>query len=221
MKLYRSLIFTCTVISTLSLYNNKLLNNNLKTYCHSNSITSTTSSTTSTSTTSTTISTTSTTISTSIEAYRPNKDEYDRLDTLLLTNEYKNFTKNHALHESLKGNGKIEAYEIYKKKDSDEIKCIIKFGESLNGHPGIVHGGISALLIDNTFGWLFMSLKLPSAFTANLNINYRSPVYPNTIGILNAYMIKVEGRKMYMEAKMEDINGKELVNATTLFIAMK
>jgi hypothetical protein len=26
---------------------------------------------------------------------------------------------------------------------------------------------------------------------------------------------------MYMEAKMEDINGKELVNATTLFITMK
>ena len=35
-------------------------------------------------------------------------------------------------------------------------------------------------------------------------------MYNCTIGILNSKMIKVEGRKMYMEAKMGDINGKEL-----------
>ena len=196
-------LLSCTVLSALSLShlsNNKynVYNNRLTTYCH-----------------------TATTTSTAIELYRPNEKEYDRIDTLLLTEEMKSFTKNHALHESLKGDKKIEAYEIYKKKDADEIKCIIKFGESLNGHKGIVHGGISALIIDNTFGWLYIVLKLPSAFTANLNINYRSPVYPNSIAILKASMIKVEGRKMYMNASMEDIHGKELVNATTLFITMQ
>jgi acyl-coenzyme A thioesterase PaaI-like protein len=165
--------------------------------------------------------TTKSVITTKIEDLRPNNNEYDRIDTLLLTNEYKNFTKDHAVHDTLRGDGKVEVYEIYKKKDANEIKCIIKFGESLNGHKGIVHGGISSLVIDNTFGWLFMSCNLPSAFTANLNINYKSPVYANTIVVLTANLIKVDGRKLFMEATMEDCEGKQLVNATTLFITMK
>jgi len=165
--------------------------------------------------------TTKSVITTKIEDLRPNNNEYDRIDTLLLTNEYKNFTKDHAVHDTLRGDGKVEVYEIYKKKDANEIKCIIKFGESLNGHKGIVHGGISSLVIDNTFGWLFMSCTLPSAFTANLNINYKSPVYANTIVVLTANLIKVDGRKLFMEATMEDCEGKQLVNATTLFITMK
>lgn len=165
--------------------------------------------------------TTKTPITTRIEDLRPNNNEYDRIDTLLLTNEYKNFTKDHAIHDTLRGDGKVEIYEIYKKKDANEIKCIIQFGEALNGHKGIVHGGVSSLVIDNTFGWLFMSCNLPSAFTANLNINYKSPVYANTIVVLTANLIKVDGRKLFMEAIMEDCEGKQLVNATTLFITMK
>jgi hypothetical protein len=37
--------------------------------------------------------------------------------------------------------------------------------------------GISALVIDNTYGMLFMGLGLPPAFTANLNLNYRYAVH--------------------------------------------
>lgn len=33
--------------------------------------------------------------------------------------------------------------------------------------------GISALVIDNSYGALFLGLGLPPAFTANLNLNYR------------------------------------------------
>jgi hypothetical protein len=38
----------------------------------------------------------------------------------------------------------------------------------------VVDTGISALVIDNSYGVLFMAaLGLPPAFTANLNLNYR------------------------------------------------
>jgi acyl-coenzyme A thioesterase PaaI-like protein len=70
----------------------------------------------------------------------------------------------------------IEFYEIYKNVDTSDLLCIIKFGAALNGHPGVVHGGITALLFDNTFGWLFFARSIPVGVTANLNINYRAPV---------------------------------------------
>ena len=209
MNLYKPVVLSCILLSTSSLLTSQY---RYKSYCLK--------STTTLEALPSSI-TTKSAITTRIEDLRPNNNEYDRIDGLLLTNEYKNFTKNHALHETLNGNGKVELYEIYKKKDADEIKCIIKFGEALNGHKGIVHGGITSLVIDNTFGWLFMSCKLPSAFTANLNINYKSPVYANSMVVLTANLIKVDGRKLFMEAQMEDVEGKQLVNATTLFITMQ
>ena len=78
-----------------------------------------------------------------------------------------------ALHGTLSGDGMIEAYEVYQKKGQNELSVLIQFGERLNGHPGIVHGGITSLALDNSFGWMFMLSKIPPAFTANLNINFR------------------------------------------------
>lgn len=78
-----------------------------------------------------------------------------------------------AVHDTLRGQGLIEEYRIYRKDVDDEITCILKFGNKLNGHPGIVHGGVISTVIDNTFGWLFTALKYPPSFTANLNVNFR------------------------------------------------
>ena len=77
------------------------------------------------------------------------------------------------MHDTLNGQGLIEDYRVYRKDGHDEVACIVKFGDKLNGHPGIVHGGIISMAIDNTFGWLFTALEYPPSFTANLNINFR------------------------------------------------
>ena len=50
---------------------------------------------------------------------------------------------------------------------------MIKFGGSVNGYLGVVHGGITAAVFDNSFGWLLMACNLPVSFTANINVNYR------------------------------------------------
>jgi hypothetical protein len=34
------------------------------------------------------------------------------------------------------GVGLIEDYRVYRKDDHDEISCVVKFGDKLNGHPG-------------------------------------------------------------------------------------
>jgi hypothetical protein len=109
-----------------------------------------------------------------LELLRPLSSEYERLDTIHLSKkENKAWLKDHVIHGFLHSDNGIEVYEIYKSISSDELLCIIKFGSALNGYPGVVHGGITALMFDNSYGWLLLASKFSPAVTANLNINYR------------------------------------------------
>lgn len=107
------------------------------------------------------------------------EEKYVRIDTEIIASEFfKQFARKNAFHETLNGEGMIESLELYAKKDADlddsaELLCVIKYGDSVNGHPGIVHGGILALTFDNCFGWVFFADRQSAGFTANLNINYR------------------------------------------------
>ena len=106
----------------------------------------------------------------------PADSRYERVDQKLKSEpKFRRFIKNHAVHETLAGPGMIEQYEMFINKETEELLAVITFGKSLNGYPGIVHGGILGLLIDNSYGILFVNLDKPYAFTANLNINYRNP----------------------------------------------
>lgn len=109
-----------------------------------------------------------------LEGLRPKAGEYDRIDKIKLSlKENQEWLNDHAIHGTLNKESGIEVYEIYKSNNSDELLCIIKFGSALNGYPGVVHGGITALMFDNSFGWLLLASEASPAVTANLNINYR------------------------------------------------
>jgi hypothetical protein len=118
-----------------------------------------------------------TSIDARMEKVRPSPSNWVRLDdALLLENKtLQELVKNNALHDTLMGDGMIQEHEIYKSTDADnsEIYCIFHFGDRINGHPGVVHGGILALAFDNCFGWVAFAAKAKPGVTANLNINYR------------------------------------------------
>jgi acyl-coenzyme A thioesterase PaaI-like protein len=147
--------------------------------------------------------------------YKRIDEEYMQLD------RFKAFQNGNALHDTLNGLHRLEKYHIYKKLNSDEIVAVVRFGDMVNGHPTIVHGGITSLVFDNTYGWLFFSLDLPMAVTANLNVNYRSPLPQNTTCILNAKLKKLDGRKMFMEAELHDLSGRLIADSTSLFVSLK
>ncbi len=100
------------------------------------------------------------------------------------------YAKSNAVHDTLSGDDKIEIYEVYRKLNAEEVYCIVRFGGVLNGHPNIVHGGIICLAIDNTFGWLFIALGIPVAFTANLNVNFRYFYKYFILNILISFLFK-------------------------------
>lgn len=73
------------------------------------------------------------------------------------------------------------------------------------GIQGIVHGGLTAALIDNAAGVAsFVSGGLGS-FTANLDINYRKPVAANQWVMLRSRAVAKEGRKIHVYLSLEPV----------------
>lgn len=75
-----------------------------------------------------------------LTSLRPSKEDYEVVDWR--DKKYAHMVKNNALFDTLYGEGRIEAYEVYKHKTRPEIVAILKFGSTINGFPHILHGGI-------------------------------------------------------------------------------
>jgi hypothetical protein len=60
-------------------------------------------------------------------------DGYVRIDDKMNNFDSVIAFKDNAVHDTLHGEGKIEAYRIYKRLDADEIMAVIKLGGSING----------------------------------------------------------------------------------------
>ena len=132
------------------------------------------------------------------------------------------FKKNHAIHDSLSGTGKVEQYDLYVNREAEELVAVIRFGKAVNGYPGIVHGGILSLMIDDAYGMLFLHCKRPMSATANLNINFRSKVVSGSTVVLHCRIDKVDGRKLFLSGSVHDArSGKLCVDSTSLFVAWR
>lgn len=97
-------------------------------------------------------------------------------------------------------------------------------GPSLCGHPGIIHGGLLATLLDEGLARAcFPALPNKVGVTASLTINYKKPCPSNAYVVLRAETTKVEGRKAWVRGWIELLDeaggeGERLVEAEALFI---
>lgn len=116
---------------------------------------------------------------------------------------------------------------VFCEEGGKSLTAIFYLGSDVSGHPGIVHGGLLATLLDESMArCCFPALPNKVGVTANLNIDYRRPAMANNYAILKAKTVKVEGRKAWVEAHIETLpeDGKEpvvLVEAKALFIEPK
>jgi acyl-coenzyme A thioesterase PaaI-like protein len=70
-------------------------------------------------------------------------------------------------------------------------------------------------------GFGYEALEIPTAVTANLNVNYVAPVEGGTTIVVKAYLTAQVGRKLYWEAKVESLPVEEhqvFCEASSLFI---
>ncbi|XP_075321618.1 acyl-coenzyme A thioesterase THEM4 [Odontesthes bonariensis] len=124
------------------------------------------------------------------------------------------FTRN------IKEPGAAFEYVIFISKDEQSCVCIFQAGHLLEGPPGHVHGGAIATMIDTITGTHASLLNAP-VMTANLNINYRSPIPLGSTVLIESTLDKREGRKLFISCKVTSKEGSKLhTEATALFVAI-
>jgi 3'-phosphoadenosine 5'-phosphosulfate synthase len=113
---------------------------------------------------------------------------------------------------------------VWSEKGGKSLVSISYLGSDLCGHPGLVHGGLLATVLDEGLArCCFAALPNKVGMTANLNINYRSPAPAGAFVVLRARTTRVEGRKAWVEGHIETLvaEGEKpvvLVEASALFI---
>ena len=114
---------------------------------------------------------------------------------------------------------------FWNEKDGKSMVSILYVGTDLSGHPGLVHGGLLATLMDEGLArCAFPAMPNKVGVTANLQINYKKPTKAGQFLVLKARTTKTEGRKAWAEGWIESLEvpeGEEpqrLIEATALFI---
>ncbi|KAH0843098.1 hypothetical protein FOPE_08287 [Fonsecaea pedrosoi] len=130
---------------------------------------------------------------------------------------------------TLAGPGMIVVPPYYfNEKGGKSMVQIFYVGTDVSGHPGIVHGGFLATMLDEGLArCAFPAMQNKVGVTANLNINYLKPTMAGQFLVLRAKTTKVEGRKAWAEGWIESLEvaeGEEpvkLVEASALFVEPK
>ncbi|KAF2639880.1 Thioesterase/thiol ester dehydrase-isomerase, partial [Massarina eburnea CBS 473.64] len=134
-------------------------------------------------------------------------------------------------HQSLTGGTLLGENKIavpplqFQTADGVHFVSVQHLGHALCGHPGIVHGGLLATLLDEGLGrCCFPALPNKVAVTASLKVDYKKPVMAGQMVVLRAETTRVEGRKAWVKGRLETLpkegeeEGTVLVEAEALFI---
>ncbi|KYG41319.1 hypothetical protein M433DRAFT_548736 [Acidomyces richmondensis BFW] len=131
---------------------------------------------------------------------------------------------------TLLGKGKVEVPPVmFQMKNSDlpHLVQIFYLGRNLCGHPGIVHGGLLATIMDEGLARAcFPVLPNKIGVTANLKISYENLCPVDSYVVLKAETVKVDGRKAWTKGSIQLLGddatgGQQLVTGEALFIEPK
>ena len=104
--------------------------------------------------------------------------------------------------------------------ENETVVCLAEVSGAFDGHPGFLHGGIIATLLDETMSKAARARGL-TTMTRQLEIDYLRPV-PSGVPIrMEGRVVRGEGRKHWTEARILNAEGKELARAKGLFVEVR
>jgi acyl-coenzyme A thioesterase PaaI-like protein len=92
-----------------------------------------------------------------------------------------------------------------------------ELGAAYEGPPGLVHGGVSALILDHLLGNAGGAGGSPG-MTAKLELGYRRPTPLHRPLVARAWIERVDGRKTTIRGEIARADGRVCVEASGLFI---
>ena len=99
--------------------------------------------------------------------------------------------------------------------ENGDTRADVHLGAAYEGPPGMVHGGVSALLLDHLMG-VTASRMSKVTFTGTLTLRYRNPLPLGRV-VLTGRVSGEEGRKVFVTAEIEGDHGVA-VEAEGVFI---
>lgn len=111
------------------------------------------------------------------------------------------------------------------------VASLFALGESTSGYQGVLHGGLTATLLDESLsivheintalgkmGYVFAAINV----TASLNISFMAPIATTeSIVCVTAWIEEIQGRNTIMKAELTNSAGDKLVEAESVFIAVQ
>jgi len=104
--------------------------------------------------------------------------------------------------------------------EDQKIICLPRVGDSFEGPPGFLHGGIIATLLDEAMSKA-VRVRGVTAMTRQMEIEYLRPVHSGTATRIEGWLVRSEGRKYWTEAKILDEKHHVLATARGLFIEVR
>ena len=103
--------------------------------------------------------------------------------------------------------------------DEQRTRGSFIIGPEFAGGAGFVHGGIIAVVLDETMGKL-SRLAGEQAVTAELSIRYRRPVPVDQAILVEGWQEEVSGRSRFRVAEMKDLQGHVLARGKGRFVVV-
>ena len=101
--------------------------------------------------------------------------------------------------------------------DGAGVRAEFTLNAVYEGPPSLVHGGISALILDEVLGTAASSNGTPG-MTATLDLRYRRPTPYGVPLVAEAAVTRVEGRKCWVDGRVIGPDDRTTVEASAMFI---
>jgi uncharacterized protein (TIGR00369 family) len=98
--------------------------------------------------------------------------------------------------------------------------CLTTVSDRFDGHPGYLHGGIIATLLDEAMSKAVRARGL-TAMTGRIEIDYLRPVPSGAQLRMEGRIVRSEGRKHWTEARILNARGTALAQAKGIFIEVR
>jgi acyl-coenzyme A thioesterase PaaI-like protein len=103
-------------------------------------------------------------------------------------------------------------------RDGDRVHGSVQLDDRHQGAPGYAHGGAVTTILDDALGMLLFVLRRP-AVTARIEVDFRRPAFIGRPFDVEAWVDRVEGRKLWMAAALRDA-GETIAEARSLFLVV-
>ena len=104
-------------------------------------------------------------------------------------------------------------------RDGDQMVARYTPRREDQGFPGLLHGGLLALLLDEAMGWAMYSDGI-FALTAKMETRFRHPVGLEAPLNLRSRITRRRGRRIEVEATVCDEGDRPLAEAAGLYLRM-